>query len=253
MEKPLFVADITVKNTLIGILLRSPVVSGALLEIRTPTLPHNYSLITAADIPGRAACGIELAESGRPNRPCEIPVFPEKELSWYGQPVAMLLGPDPDKLRSCAEQCEVVAESTENTAEKTAIVEQTYSSGSVTEAFKKAAKVVEGTYLSGIQDPWPSDPPGAIALPGPGNTMTVFTASQWPGHVRASVAQCLGIKPAKVKIEVTRQEINLDGKIWPPSLLACQAAVGSRKLGKPVKLILTRGEDFLFSPKSAGT
>jgi CO/xanthine dehydrogenase Mo-binding subunit len=47
--------------------------------------------------------------------------------------------------------------------------------------------------------------------------------------------------------------IALDGKIWYPSLLACHAALGALLTRKPVKILLSRLEDFRFSPKRNGT
>jgi len=248
VEKPRFVDDIIINNALTGILLRSPVPSGILKEIWTPSLPYNVSMVAFADIPGAGVCSAGRADNGKGSR-LEIPIFPEKELSWYGQPIALLLGPNPDKLRELAEQCIILADE-QSPAEKNIIIERNYSTGDIGIAFEKAETIVEGTYTTDVQDPWPSDPPGVIAIPGPENTMTILTASQWPGHVCASVARCLGIKPAMVKAEPCRLEMHLDGKVWMPSLLACQAAVGARVRDKPVKLVLKREEDFLFSPKS---
>jgi CO/xanthine dehydrogenase Mo-binding subunit len=248
VEKPRFVDDIIIDNALTGILLRSPAASGILKEIWTPSLPFNVSLITFADIPGTGVCSIGGTDNRKGSR-FGIPVFPEKELSWYGQPIALLLGPDPDKLRELAEQCIILADEQPPT-EKKVIIERNYSAGDTGMAFEKAETIIEGTYTTEVQDPWPSDPPGVIALPGPENTMTILTATQWPGHVCASVAHCLDIKPAMVKVEPCRLEIHLDGKVWTPSLLACQAAVGARVREKPVKLVLKREEDFLFSAKS---
>jgi len=91
VEKPRFVDDIIIDNALTGILLRSPVSSGILKEIWTPTLPYNISMVAFADIPGAGVCSVGGADTGKGSG-FEIPVFPEKELSWYGQPIAMLLG-----------------------------------------------------------------------------------------------------------------------------------------------------------------
>jgi len=248
MEKPRFVDDIIIDNALTGILLRSPAASGILKEIWTPPLPYNVSMVKFADIPGDGVCSVGGTDNKKDPR-FKIPVFPEKELSWYGQPIALLLGPQPDKLRELAEQCIIVAEE-QPPAEKKVFIERNYSAGDIGAAFEKAETIIEGNYTTDIQDPWPSDPPGVIALPGPENTMTIFTATQWPGHVCASVASCLGIKPAMVKVEPCRLEVHLDSKVWMPSLLACQAAVGARAREKPVKLVLKREEDFLFSSKS---
>ncbi|MDR1144008.1 MAG: molybdopterin-dependent oxidoreductase [Spirochaetaceae bacterium] len=242
MEKPLFVDDIIIKNCLSGILLRSPVVSGFLKEIKAPRLPYNVSLVAAADIPGKNY----LAGPG-----AGVPVFPKEELAYYGQPVALILGPDPVKLRELAEQCEVLAESVPEPAETgEPFLERNYRAGNAGEAFEKAWKVVEGSYTTGIEDPWPSDPAGAVAVPGPGSSMAIHTATQWPGHVRDSVSGTLDIKPAFVTVEPARLEIHLEGKLITPSLLACQAALGSYCRKKPVKLILKRDEDFRYSPKS---
>jgi CO/xanthine dehydrogenase Mo-binding subunit len=248
VEKPRFVDDIIIDNALTGILLRSPVPSGILKEIWTPQLPYNVSLVAFADIPGAGVCSVGGIDNRKDFR-FELPVFPKEELSWYGQPIAMLLGPDPDKLRELAEQCIILTEE-QPLAEKKVILERNYSAGDTGMAFEKAERIIEGTYTTEVQDPWPSDPSGVIALPGPENTMTIFTATQWPGHVCASVARCLDIKPAMVKVEPCRLELHLDGKVWMPSLLACQAAVGARVREKPVKLVLKREEDFLFSSKS---
>jgi CO/xanthine dehydrogenase Mo-binding subunit len=243
VEKPPFVDDIVLKHCLTGILLRSPVKEGILREIKTPRLPYNVSLITAGDIPGANG----LAPPAE-----KIPVFAGEKLSWYGQPAALLVGPDPARLRELAEQCEVIAENAEE-SEKAGpvILERTYDTGGADRAFEEAALVVEGTYASGVEAPWPGDPPGALAVPGPGGTVTIHTASQWSGHVKASVAAVLGIRAQGVDVVSARLETRLDGKIWPPSLLAAQAALAARIREKPVKLVLGRKEDLRFSPGSA--
>jgi xanthine dehydrogenase molybdopterin-binding subunit B len=256
MDSSRFVDDINIKNALSGILIRSPVVSGQLVGIKTPKLPFNVSLVTASDIPGEKFCyiGQNDGHDGQSQNNFQIPIFPENELSWYGQPVGMLLGPDPAKLRELAEHCLVHIETKNNEQEESRVfIERNFSVGPVTEAFEKATQIIEGKYYSGLQDPWPSDTLGAIAIPGHDGSITIHTSTQWPGHVLSSVAKCLNKKSSLVDVEVSRLEIHLDSKIWTPSLLSCQAAVGAIARGKPVKLILKRDEEFLFSPKSAGT
>jgi CO/xanthine dehydrogenase Mo-binding subunit len=257
VEKSPFVDDILIKHCYTGILLRSPVVSGFLKEIQTPKLPFNVSLITAADIPGKNS----LAWPENPGVSTDVPIFPEKELSYYGQAVALLAGPNPAKLREIAGQCTVITENAGDagvhggSTSGKLLIERHYNTGEIEAAFEKALSIVEGTYSADFQDPWSSDPPGAIALmqkapEGPDSTMIIHTATQWPGHVKNSVARVLNIKTGAVEVHVSRLEIHLDSKVWIPSLLACQAALGARICNKPVKLVLKRDEDFLFSPKS---
>jgi len=65
------------------------------------------------------------------------------------------------------------------------------------------------------------------------------------------VALALGCRAQEVSVRPTRLGIHLDGKLWYPSLLACQAAVASIACGRPAKIFLTREEDFRFTPKRA--
>jgi CO/xanthine dehydrogenase Mo-binding subunit len=256
MEKPQFVDDIFIKDVLTGILLRSPVVCGFIDEIKTPELPSDAHLIGFTNIPGNKTVSFEQTGGNSENKNAhfgaEIPIFPEKELFWYGQPVALLLGPEPEVIRELAEQSAVLASEIylNQPTERTVIVERTYTTGNTDDIFEKADLVVEGNYTTGIQAPWSSDPLGVIAVPGPDKSMTIYAASQWPGHIRYAVAQCLNIKPANVKVKFCRLESHMDGKLVSPSLFACQAAVAAFTLNKPVKIILKRNENFLFSSKS---
>jgi CO/xanthine dehydrogenase Mo-binding subunit len=247
MEKPQFVDDIFIKDVLTGILLRSPVVCGFIDEIQTPALPSDVKLVSFPDIPGQKTVSFEHANSG-----ARTPIFPEKELFWYGQPVALLMGPNPEKVRELAEQCAVLATEVSLTQpeEKTVIAERTYTTGTTDEIFEKAELVVEGNYTTDIQDPWSGDPLGVIAVPGADKTMTIYAASQWPGLITYSVSQCLKIKPSMVKVRFCRLESHMDSKLLSPALLACQAAVAAYAVNKPVKITLKRNEAFLFSSKS---
>jgi CO/xanthine dehydrogenase Mo-binding subunit len=47
--------------------------------------------------------------------------------------------------------------------------------------------------------------------------------------------------------------LHLDGKLWYPSLVSCHAALGAWITQRPVRLVLTRREDFSFSPKRCAT
>jgi CO/xanthine dehydrogenase Mo-binding subunit len=63
----------------------------------------------------------------------------------------------------------------------------------------------------------------------------------------------LGIQEDQVVVEATHLGIHMDGKIWYPSLVACHAALGAFVMRKAVKLVLTREEDFRYSPKRNGS
>jgi CO/xanthine dehydrogenase Mo-binding subunit len=83
----------------------------------------------------------------------------------------------------------------------------------------------------------------------PGGELLIHTATQWPFHVRSSIAQALNINPGAILVEALKDRFALDGKLWYPSLVACHAALGSWLTEKPVRILLTREEDFRYSPK----
>jgi len=214
-------------------------------------------LLTAEDIPGENG----LADS-------RVPVLAGGELSYIGEPVALLLGPDRDGLEKIARDCKVVAEEDEpvfSTADaagagaRTVAARREIRVGDPEAAFAGAASTVKSDYETGIQEHWYPEPCGAVAWTEPEADperaegqprLVVRTATQWPFHVRRSVARVLG--DAAVRVEPCAVDPSLDGKLWYPSLVSCHAALGALITGRPVRMVLSRKEDFCFSPKRFG-
>ena len=238
--------------------IRSSVALGSLIEIKAPKLPGSYQLITAKQIPGENS----LANFS-------VPVLAEKKLSHIGQPVAILTGPERTRLEELAAGIEVIADEEkpvflDSSGESDAIVKREIVHGEPDLFFGEMTTLVSGSYTTGIQEHWYPEAHGALVIPprpktggsAAGHvkrrdteTFTVHTASQWPFHVKNSVARVLGLNSTMVKIYPSCLAAHLDGKIWYPSLVACHAALAAWIRGSPVKLLLTREEDFIFSPK----
>ena len=92
------------------------------------------------------------------------------------------------------------------------------------------------------------EPYGAIAQPEKNGNITIYTVTQFPTHVQKSVADTLGINQKNVKVIITALSSPLEGRIWYPSLIACQAAVAAWKTGKPVKIILPKQDSDNYTP-----
>jgi CO/xanthine dehydrogenase Mo-binding subunit len=267
MDSSGYVDDIVFRSSLFAVTLRSPVARGRLKAVECPKLPGSYALITAGDIPG---------ENRLEDLP--VPVLASGEVSYIGEPVALLVGPDRVRLEEYADQCQVRCEEERpapggGAAPGTVYATRIIRSGDTERAFAAAKTIVSGAYTTGIQEHWYAEPVGAVAgysgLKPAGNRheektgeehaagqrppMMVYTATQWPRHVRCSVARVLGIPGDRVMVEATRLGIHMDGKIWYPSLIACHAALGAFITRKAVKLVLTREEDFRYSPKRNGS
>jgi CO/xanthine dehydrogenase Mo-binding subunit len=241
------VGDFRTEGMLCVATVRSPVARGSVRSIVFPKLPAGYRSILPADIPGRN----RIVSFG-----AEVPILAQDAVSYIGEPVALIAGPDPILLEELVANTKVFCEaeepfvkwesfSSEQVAAKRVAV-----SGDPDLAFSIASSVHEATYTSGAIEHYYSEPQGAAAAYDY-DKIAVWCATQWPYHVRDSVALALGCRAQEVSVRPTRLGIHLDGKLWYPSLLACQAAVASIACGRPAKILLTREEDFRYSPKRA--
>jgi CO/xanthine dehydrogenase Mo-binding subunit len=273
-----FVEDVSIKGMLHGLTIRSPVARGRLEGIELPKLPNSYTLVSAKDIPGKN----QLEDF-------PVPVLASETLSYIGEPVALLLGPDEAKLEEFAAQTRVIVREESPVLSITEFVNEfgkefgnrsneEFESGGVIASrnislgkegfvFQEDMPQVRGSYLSGSQEHWYPEPHGAAAVflnppkdgaesgtgikagKEDGRHLKVYVAAQWPSHVKRSLMGILNIDSKHVSVIPTRIGVHLDGKIWYPSLVACHAALGAFVTRKPVKIMLTREEDFCFSPK----
>ncbi|GHV45221.1 aldehyde oxidase [Spirochaetia bacterium] len=259
MDSRSFLEDISFRSMLCALIIRSPVARGRLQSIECPKMISSYSLITAKDIPGLNQLG--TSSTGSPLE-LSIPILAEDALSYIGEPVAILTGPDPAKLEKYAEQCRVLCSgeapvfSSHNVTPDMILGERRITRGDTENAFARAKTIVSGNYKTGIQEHLYAEPVGAVveyvsgkAEDGENPGFIIHTATQWPFHVRRSAAGVLGIPESQIVIEPSLIALHMDGKIWYPSLAASQAALAAFITRKPVKLILTREEDFRYSPK----
>jgi isoquinoline 1-oxidoreductase beta subunit len=116
-------------------------------------------------------------------------------------------------------------------------------SGDVDAAFANAGKVVEANYYTPLLAHAPMEPPAALADFKDGK-VEIWTATQNPQAVQDTVAKALGIKPADVTCHVTLLGGGFGRKSKPD--YCAEAALLSKKAGKPVKISWTREEDIRF-------
>jgi CO/xanthine dehydrogenase Mo-binding subunit len=258
MQPPEMLQDISFHSMLYGLTIRSPIARGRLKSIECSKLPVSYSLITAKDIPGTNSLP-PLSPEDSP-----VPILAAEALSYIGEPVAILLGPNRVKLDEYALRIKVQVEeeppvfSGRNTLPEMILGERFFSPEDMEGIFTKAKTIVSGIYRTGIQEHWYAEPVGAAVEYSGGKKrqedtgkplFTIHTATQWPFHVRHCIARALGIGENRIAVECTSIGLPLDGKIWLPSLVACHAALGAFVTGKPVKILYSKEEDFRYSPK----
>ncbi|HEY3938388.1 MAG TPA: xanthine dehydrogenase family protein molybdopterin-binding subunit [Bryobacteraceae bacterium] len=115
--------------------------------------------------------------------------------------------------------------------------------GDVDAAFAGASKIVESTYTTPLLAHAPMEPPAALADFRDGK-VEIWTATQDPQAVMTTVSKALGIQPADVTCHVTLLGGGFGRKSKPDYV--AEAAILSKKVGKPVKISWTREEDIHF-------
>ncbi|MDP3178613.1 MAG: xanthine dehydrogenase family protein, partial [Spirochaetaceae bacterium] len=240
-------SDLKIAGMLHAATIRSPISRGSVTSIVLPKLPAGYRAILPADVPGSNS----VAPFG-----AKIPILASERISYRGEPVALLAGPDPVLAAELAAQAKVICDEDEpvfswrSFSSEQVLAKRVVVVGDPDLAFSIAQSALEAVYETGAVEHYYSEPQGAAAA-FDYDKIALWCATQWPYHVRDSVAMALGCRADEVSVRPTPLGVHLDGKLWYPSLLACQAAVASVACGRPVRLLLTRREDFLYSTKRA--
>ncbi len=115
--------------------------------------------------------------------------------------------------------------------------------GDVDAAFAKGGKIIEAEYYAPHLAHASMEPPVAVAEYRDGKVLA-WAPTQNPQAVQDTVATALGIKKEDVTCHVTLLGGGFGRKSKPDQV--AEAAVLSKKLGKPVKVVWTREDDIRF-------
>jgi CO/xanthine dehydrogenase Mo-binding subunit len=241
-----FVTDMVFPDMLHCITVRATTPRGRVLEVRHPELPREVRLFTAAEIPGENVSDIAGTA---------VPILAGEYVSYYGEPVALLVGPDLEDLAVLAEDTEVICDPFEPVYEPDAddpdhrAAERHVHIGDAAGELANAYQVVQGEYRTGVQEHMYNEPLAAVAAPENGH-LAVYVATQWVHHAQRTCRRVLG-GHHRLVVRVTALGEHLDGKLWEPSLVAAQAALAAHLTRKPVRLAYSAPEDFRYTTKRA--
>jgi isoquinoline 1-oxidoreductase beta subunit len=115
--------------------------------------------------------------------------------------------------------------------------------GNVDAAFTKGGKIVEAEYYAPLLAHASMEPPAALAVYRDGK-VEAWAATQNPQGARDAIAQAVGLKKEDVTVNVTLLGGAFGRKSFPDFVV--EAAVLSKKTGKPVKVVWSREDDIKF-------
>lgn len=246
-----FISDIFVPNMLYGMLLRSPIRKGRLLDIIVPKLPDGYFFYSATDIPGKNS--IEL-DSG------SVPIFGSFDLNYAGQPIGILVGSDIPTVEKLLHEFRIETEKEtpmefhKSFSEKQILCKKIFNKGNI-DLFSNdedSFSATEQTYNTPITDSFCLESQAVLTLP-PDNVddhYRIFAPTQWSDHLRKTVAKVLDLDENCFHVFSSAMSESQDNNLLFPSLLAAESIVATYLSGFPVKLILSRKETLLYGPKT---
>lgn len=207
-----------------------------------------FTVVDASDIPGKNT--IALIQD---DQPC----LAWEESQHAEEPVLLLAHEDKEALEEAASHVRVEAEplpavltlddaiSQGTRVFKRILIEK----GDVEEGFRGAARVIEGTYRTGLQEQLYIENQGMIAVPGEHGSIAVYGSMQCPYYVHKALRTLLALPPEKIRVVQTVTGGGFGGKEEYPSMVAAHAALLALKAKRPVKLVYDRLEDIAATTK----
>ena len=121
--------------------------------------------------------------------------------------------------------------------------------GDAEAAIAAAPLQLEGEFRSGGQEQMYLEGQVSLAIPDEDERMLVYSSTQHPSEGQKLVAEVLNIPLSHVTVQVRRMGGAFGGKETNANQWACLAALLAHKTSRPVRLKLSRAEDFMLTGK----
>lgn len=250
--KSLFTGDLPEPDGLLhAAVLVSPVACGKIVSLdagKALEFPGVRAVITAMDIPGENQIGNIIMDE---------PLLAEGAVHFIGEPVAIVAAESAEtalcgvKLINLEiDELPAVTDPREAFRLGNLIAPpRTFSIGDIESAWNTCDLIVEGTAETGGQEHVYLETQCAIAIPAEGGAIRIHSSTQGPSFVQKVAARVLDIPIHMVEVDVIRLGGAFGGKEDQATPWAVMAALAAALTGHPVKFVLRRKEDILFTGK----
>jgi CO/xanthine dehydrogenase Mo-binding subunit len=238
--KARYIEDVEFENLHYGRTLRSKIAKGKIKCIKYPELPENLWIVDANDT---YINQVKMIMD-------DMPVFADGYVNYKGEPIALIVGKDKNKIISFMKNISVEYEEEdavfEMGGEENVLTSQEYSKGDIENL--DYDEVFEKTYTTGYQEQLYMEKQGLVGDYAEGK-ITIYGSMQCPYYIKNALIHSTGLADHDIRVIQTETGGAFGGKEEFPSLMACQVAVASMRVGAPVRLIFDRREDIVYSSK----
>lgn len=235
-----YASDLQDERMLWGATVRAPLARARITRLDiAPALAivGVHAVLTAEDVPGLNAMGQIVQDR---------PVLAENEVTYWGQPIAVVAAEDRETARRAADaviveygELEPITDLVEG-HERGLVFREHKARRGDPEAHGEVA--VEGYYEVGTQDQAPLGTEAGIAFPDTEGGVDVYAVSQWIHVDHEQIVDCLGLRPEQVRVHPagmggafgSREDLSLQVHL-------CMLALHT---GRPVRMVYDRQESF---------
>lgn len=256
-----FSADVAVERLAHAVLVGSTIGRGFIAEIDTAAaeaLPGVLAVLTPANAP-RLPQGGDAAFDPPMGR--KLSLLQDTEVRYNGQPIAVAVAETLEQAMHAASALRVEYRSKTPVTDMTAALDSAFPyeekifgvippatrRGDVEVGLEQADLRIDATYTTPVETHNPMEPHATVAA-WDGERLTLYDATQYVYGVRRFVATTLGIDETAIRVvsHFVGGAFGSKGSAWSHVVLAALAA---QRIGRPVKLVLTRRQ--MFGPVGA--
>ena len=213
------------------------------------------SLLTAKDVPHENQVGLIIKDQ---------PVFADEKVRYAGDVIAIIAAETEEAAKSAESEIRIELKPIKGiySAEKSFNSKRNFihPGGNVVSHLKirrgnhknplKGADITVSAFLkTPHQEHAYLETLGTVVVPHKDGSVTIYGSIQCPYYVQRSVSEVLGIKYNKVKIVQSATGGAFGGKEDVPSEICSRVALVAVITGRPVRLIMSRAEDAIYSSK----
>ncbi|MBN3035012.1 MAG: xanthine dehydrogenase molybdopterin binding subunit [Bacteroidales bacterium] len=206
------------------------------------------AVLTWKDIPGTNQLGPVIHDE---------PCLAQEEVMFIGQAVCLVAARDKDTARKAAASIRIDYEPLDFIPDVEISIEKDFPiqmprmilKGDPDRVLKQSDHMLEGSLSTGGQEHWYLETQSALAVPGEGTGMKIYSSTQHPSETQGIVAEVLGLSRNELVVEVRRMGGAFGGKETQANHTAAWAALLAWAVRQPVILQLTREEDQTITGK----
>ena len=212
--------------------------------------PGVVGVLTAEDIPG--------VNDVSPNGKNDDPIFAEREVLFWGQPVFAVIAETRDQARRAAHKARITYDVLPHALDPMAAKDAgmgyvtdplTLRRGDADAGMAAAPRRIKGRFNIGGQDHFYLEGQIAMAIPGEDEDVTINVSTQHPSEVQHMVAHVLGCRNNAVVVNVRRMGGGFGGKETQMNLFSCVAAIAAKRWNRAVKIRPDRDDDMTATGK----